>query len=100
MTKHGAPNKGRALVNCATSGAFTLVEIISIGDEPNDTNFNDSVDHGRAISNLGLSCIHDTDRHFTSCTRRWARLDLRYFTYPCPVDVNNWPASSAVINLM
>ena len=93
MTKHGAPNKGRALVNCATSGAFTLVEITTIGDEPNDTNFNDSVDHVRVVPNLGLLGIHDADRFKYTFMRRWACLDFCGSFATCPVDVNNWPAS-------
>lgn len=87
MTKHGAPNKSRALVNCTTSGAFTLVEINKIGDEHDDTNFDDHNNHDRAISNLGLFGIHDTDRLEYPCTRRWARLDLLHSIATCPVVV-------------
>lgn len=93
MTKHGAPNKGRALANCATSGAYEHVEITTIGDELNDTNADDLNNIIWLIPDVGILGIHDADRleYLGTCLR--ARLDLRYFTYPCPVDVNNWPAS-------
>lgn len=46
----GAPNKGRAWLRSAPhGGAFTLVEIISIGDELNDANADDHNNHDRAI---------------------------------------------------
>lgn len=82
-------SKGRAWVNfCTTSGAFTLVEITTIGDEHDDTNFDDHNNFIWFISNLGILGIHDTDRFKHPFTRRWARLDLRYFTATCPVDLS------------
>lgn len=38
-------------------GAFTLVEITTIGDEPNDTNFDDHNNHDRPVPNLGVLSI-------------------------------------------
>lgn len=69
-------------------GAFTLVEINKIGDELNDANFDDHNNHDRAISNLGISCIHDADRfeYTWACLR--ARLDFCNSFAICPVDVN------------
>ncbi|WP_283584403.1 hypothetical protein [Limosilactobacillus difficilis] len=58
----GAPNKGRAWVNCATSGAYGAyepVEILRIGDERNDANFNDLADYFRPVPNLGILSISD-----------------------------------------
>ena len=88
MTKHGAPNKGHALANCATSGAYEHVEITTIGDELNDANFNDHNNHDRAISNLGLLGIHDEDRLEYLGTCFWACPNLRCFTATCPVDLS------------
>lgn len=81
------------MANCATSGAYEHVEITTIGDELNDTNADDLNNLIWLIPDVGILGIHDADRleYLGTCLR--ARLDLRYFTYPCPVDVNNWPAS-------
>ena len=56
----GAPNKGRAWVNfCTTSGASEPVEILRIGDEHDDANFDDHNNHVRAVPNLGILSISD-----------------------------------------
>lgn len=89
-------SKGRAWVNfCTTSGAYEHVEITTIGDELNDANFDDHNNHDRPVPNLELSCLHDTDRSFALRTRRCSCPNLRGSFATCPVDVNDWPASSA-----
>ena len=75
--------------------AYEPVEINKIGDDPNDTNFDDHNNHDRAISNLGLFGIYDTDRFEYTLACRWARLDLRGSFATFHVDVINWPTSSA-----
>ena len=93
----GAPNKGRAWVRSAPQAEplnpYEPVEISRIGDEPNDANFNDLNNLIWLIPDVGILGIHDADRHFTSCTRRWDCLDFCGSFATCPVDVNNWPAS-------
>ena len=97
MTKHGAPNKGRAWVNFCTTrwSAYEPFEITTIGDELNDTNTDDHNNLIWVIPDVGISCLHDAYRFKHPFTCRWARLDLRCFIATCPVDVNNWPTSSA-----
>lgn len=68
--------------------AYEPVEINKIGDEPNDTNFDDHNNHDRAISNLGLFGIHDTDRSFDLRTRRWACPNFCNSFATCPVDLS------------
>ena len=81
--------RGRAWLRSAPHrGAFTLVEITTIGDEPNDTNTDDLNNLILLIPDLGLLGIHDTDRFEYTWTCFWARLDLRCFTASCPVDIN------------
>lgn len=81
-------SKGRAWINCTTSGAYEHVEINKIGDEPNDTNADDLNNLIWLIPDVGILGIHDADRHFNSWTCFWARLDLRGSFATCPVDIN------------